>query len=213
MKTVGSMLHEARIAKRLTTAHIEQATKIREKYILAIEANDFGLLPSPSYAKGFVRNYAEYLGLPVDSIMAFFRRQMTESVRTSILPKGVSDPLNAPLIHLTPSRFIVFIISSLLLIFLVYLGGQYFRIGKAPPLTVLSPVNQQIVSTSRVIVEGKTDPDTTILINGVSTIVRDDGRFYEQMPLVPGVNIISIVATSRFGKTTTIVREVGFQPD
>lgn len=213
MKTVGSLLREARINKGLTPADVERAIKIREKYILAIEADDFGLLPSPSYAKGFVRNYAEYLGLPGESIMAFFRRQMTDSTRTSILPKGMSEPLNTPLIHLTPGRFIALIVSTLLLLFLVYLGRQYILIGRAPPLTITSPTNQQIITTSRLAVEGKTDPDTTVLINGVSTIVRDDGRFYEQVPVTFGVNKITITATSRFGKTTTIVREVGFQPD
>ena len=207
------MLQEARIAKGLTPQEIERAIKIREKYILAIEADNFGELPSPSYAKGFIRNYAEYLGLSTESVMAFFRRQMTEVSKTSILPKGVSDPLNAPVFHLTPGRFIILIVSLLLLVFLFYLGRQYVLIGHAPPMTVTSPIHQQIVSAPRVVVEGKTDADTTVVINGVSTIVRDDGRFYDQVPLSPGVNTITISATSRFGKTTTIVREVGYQPD
>ncbi len=206
------MLQEARIAKGLSPIDVERAIKIREKYIIAIEANDFGRLPSPSYAKGFVRNYAEYLGLPTDAIMAFFRRQMTDVSKASLLPKGVSDPLNAPFVHLTPGRFVGFLVSILLIIFLFYLGNQYFRIGKAPPLTVTSPTDQQIVTSSRVVVEGKSDADATVTINGISTIVRDDGRFYEQVAVEPGVNKITISATSRFGKTSTEVREVGYQP-
>ncbi|MCL4200076.1 helix-turn-helix domain-containing protein [Patescibacteria group bacterium] len=212
MKTVGSMLQEARIAKGLSPIDVERAIKIREKYIIAIEANDFDRLPSPSYAKGFVRNYAEYLGLPTDAVMAFFRRQMTDVSKASLLPKGVSDPLNAPLVHLTPGRFVGFLVSVLLIIFLFYLGNQYFRIGKAPPLTVTSPADQQIVTSSRVVVEGKSDADATVTINGISTIVRDDGRFYEQIAVEPGVNKITVSATSRFGKTSTEIREVGYQP-
>lgn len=212
MKTVGSMLAEARTTKGLSAADIERAIKIREKYILAIEEDNFAALPSPSYAKGFVRNYAEYLGLPTDSTMAFFRRQMTDVSRASLLPKGVSEPLNAPLVHLTPGRFVGLLVSVLLIIFFLYLGNQYFRIGVAPPLTVTSPTNQQIVSGSRVIVEGVSDPDATVTINGISTIVRDDGRFYEQIAVDVGVNKITIIAISRFGKATTITREVGYQP-
>lgn len=212
MKTVGSMLREARVKKGITPGGVEQAIKIREKYILAIEADSFSDLPSPSYAKGFVRNYAEYLGLPTDAVMAFFRRQMTDVSRASLLPKGVADPLNAPLVHLTPGRFIAFLVGALCVVFFIYLGSQYLQIGKAPPLAVTSPLHQQITESSRVVVEGKTQPDTTVLINGVSTIVRDDGRFYEQIAVEPGVNKIIITATSRFGKVTTIVREVGYQP-
>lgn len=212
MKTVGIMLREARTSKGLTPQDVERAIKIREKYIVAIEADSFGQLPSPSYAKGFVRNYAEYLGLPTDSMMAFFRRQMTDVSRASLLPKGIAQTLRPSWFHLTPGRFVGLLVSVLLIIFFLYLGRQYFRIGKAPPLTVNSPANQQIVSGSRVVVEGQSDRDATVTINGISTIVRDDGRFYEQVAVEPGVNKIMITAASRFGKTTTVVREVGYQP-
>ena len=96
MKTVGFMLKEAREKKGLTTSQVESTIKIREKFIIAIENDEFSILPSPSYAKGFVRNYAEFLGLPIDSTMAIFRRQTLESSKLSLLPKGVTDPLNTP---------------------------------------------------------------------------------------------------------------------
>lgn len=212
MKTVGLMLKEGRIAKGMTPIDIEKAIKIREKYILTIEDDNFRALPSPSYAKGFVRNYAEFLGLPIDATMAFFRRQMTEVSKSSLLPTGVAEPLNAPLFHLTPGRFMGILVSLLLVIFMFYLGNQYFRIGKVPPLVVSSPRVNEIVKDSRVIVEGKTDSDATVTINGVSTIVRDDGRFYDRVAVELGVNKIIIVSVSRFGKSTTIEREVGYQP-
>jgi cytoskeletal protein RodZ len=210
MKTVGTVLKDARIARGLKPSDIERAIKIREKYILAIEADAFGKLPSPSYAKGFVRNYAEYLGLSQSQMMAFFRRQMTESPKSSLLPKGVSDPLNKPLVHLTPGRFLGFVISILVILFLAYLGNQYFRIGKAPTLTVTSPLQNAVVSERRIVVEGKTDPDATVTINGVSTIVRDDGRFYEQLPVENGTNTITIQSVSRFGKETKDIRTITF---
>lgn len=206
------MLQEARITKGLTPQDVERVIKIREKYIVAIEADNFSSLPSPSYAKGFVRNYAEFLGLPTDAMMAFFRRQMTDVSKASLLPRGVSESLGASRIHLTPGRFVAFLVSVLLIIFFLYLGNQYFRIGKAPPLIVSSPTNQEIVSSSRVVVEGQSDRDATVMINGISTIVRDDGRFYEQVAVEPGVNKITVTATSRFGKTTIVAREVGYQP-
>lgn len=212
MKTVGKMLQEARTTKGLTPQDVERAIKIREKYIVAIEADDFSSLPSPSYAKGFVRNYAEFLGLPTDAMMAFFRRQITDVSNVSLLPKGVSEPLRTSWLHLTPGRFVVLLVSALLIIFFLYLSRQYFRIGKAPPLAVTSPTNQQITSSSRVVVEGQSDRDATVMINGISTIVRDDGRFYEQVAMEPGVNKITVTATSRFGKTTTVTKEVGYQP-
>lgn len=212
MKTVGSVLKEGRLAKGLTPLDIEHAIKIREKFIIAIEADNFRALPSPSYAKGFVRNYSEYLGLPTEAVMAFFRRQMTEPTRTSLLPKGVSDPLNAPFLHLTPGRFLGILVSILLVVFFIYLGNQYYKISQPPNLIVDAPKNQVIVSERHVAVTGKTDSDATVMINGVSTVIRDDGQFYYQFAVDPGVNKITISAVSKFGKTTTVVREVGYQP-
>jgi len=213
MKTVGTMLKNARIAKELTVSDVERDTKIREKFIRAIESDNFRALPSPSYAKGFVRNYAAYVGLDTDAAMAFFRRQMAEAPGSSLLPKGVSDPLNAPAVHLTPGRFLAILVGVLLVIFMVYLGGQYFRINQPPELIVDAPKDQAIVSEQHVAVEGRTDPDATVLVNGVSTVVRDDGRFYIQVALDAGVNKLTVTATSRFGKTVTVMREVGFSPE
>lgn len=210
MKTVGSMLKQARIAKGLTPAQVEKDIKIREKFIRAMEADSFRELPSPSYAKGFVRNYAAYVGLDTDIALAFYRRQIADTSGSSLLPKGVADPLNRPFLHITPGRFIGFLVALLFLIFFGYLGSQYIRINEPPPLDVTSPVDQQIVTKQHVAIEGRTDPDASLVVNGVSTVVRDDGRFYIQISLDPGVNHIVVTATSRFGKTTSVEREVGF---
>lgn len=212
MKTVGVMLKEARVAQGLTLAQVEQETKIREKFLSGIEADEFASLPSLSYAKGFIRNYAEYLDLSSEVIMAIFRRQTHESPKSSLLPRGVADPLNASRFQLTPGRFLGLLVSGLLVVFLIYFISQYRRLSQAPTLVVVAPTNQVIVSQEKVIVEGKTDSDATVTINGVSTIVRDDGRFYEQVPVTLGVNKIIIVATSKFGKTQIQMREVGYQP-
>ncbi|KKR02984.1 MAG: hypothetical protein UT26_C0012G0001, partial [Microgenomates group bacterium GW2011_GWC1_39_12] len=58
---------------------------------------------------------------------------------------------------------------------------------------------------------GTTNPDATVMVNGVSVTVRSDGRFFTQITLEPGVNTITILATSRYGKTTTMLRKVGLQ--
>lgn len=205
------MLKDAREGKNFSTQDIERFTKIRERFIVAIEADEFSLLPSLAYAKGFVRNYAEFLGLSVEDVMAFFRRQTTEASKASLLPKGVVDPLNTSFFQLTPSKFLTLFVSLLLLLFFSYLGFQYNRVNANPMLTVDAPKDQLIVTQKRITVEGKTDPDATVTINGVSAVVRSDGRFFEQMAIDSGVNKIQIVASSRFGKTTTVIREVGLQ--
>jgi cytoskeleton protein RodZ len=60
---IGSSLREARVRQGLEFAEIETGTKIRGKYLHALEDEQFDVLPGETYIKGFLRTYAEYLGL------------------------------------------------------------------------------------------------------------------------------------------------------
>jgi cytoskeleton protein RodZ len=60
---IGSSLREARLRQELDFPALEERTKIRSKYLRALEDERFDLLPAPTYIKGFLRSYAEALGL------------------------------------------------------------------------------------------------------------------------------------------------------
>lgn len=211
MKTVGSMLQSERVLKGLTLRQVELGTKIRLKFLEAIEKDDFSPMPSISYAKGFVKNYAEFLGLSSETVLAFFRRQTTDIPKSAILPKGISEPLNRSFWQLTPGKFMALVLGVLACLFMAYFALQY-RVFQAPPMLVIeSPAENQMTSETRIDVLGVTEPDATVTINGVSVLVRSDGRFFDQVSLAPGVNKLTITATSRLGKSTTIEREVGLQ--
>lgn len=211
MKTVGTSLREARLLKNLTLEEVEVATKIRAKFLEAIESDDYNKLPSLAYAKGFVKNYSTYLGLDSDTVLAFFRRQTTEIPRASLLPKGMAEPLNKPWFYLTPGRFLGVVIATLATLFLVYFGVQYRRLNQPPGLAIEQPRDQTMTTDKRVDVLGQTDPDATVTVNGFSVVVRSDGKFFSQVTLEPGVNTLTVVAASRFGKATTLTRTVGLQ--
>jgi cytoskeleton protein RodZ len=63
MFEIGSSLREARERRNLSYGQVEAETAIRTRYIRALEDEDFHILPGPTYTKGFLRAYAEYLGL------------------------------------------------------------------------------------------------------------------------------------------------------
>jgi hypothetical protein len=60
---IGNSLRETRLRRSVEFAQAEQATKIRGKYLRALEEERFDELPSQTYVKGFLRTYADYLGL------------------------------------------------------------------------------------------------------------------------------------------------------
>ena len=63
MFEIGNSLREARLRKELDFPELEQGTKIRAKYLRALEDENFDQLPAATYVKGFLRTYADYLGL------------------------------------------------------------------------------------------------------------------------------------------------------
>ena len=63
MFEIGNSLREARVRQQLELTEVEQATKIRGRYLRALEEESFDALPAQTYVKGFLRTYADYLGL------------------------------------------------------------------------------------------------------------------------------------------------------
>ncbi len=60
---IGPVLEQARKDQGLTLDDVEQATKIRKRYLAGLEREDYGVLPDAVYAQGFLKTYANYLGL------------------------------------------------------------------------------------------------------------------------------------------------------
>jgi cytoskeleton protein RodZ len=75
MPDIGSTLREARMRARIDISEVEAQTKIRAKYLRAIENEEWDLLPGPVYAKSFLRTYGDYLGLDSRMLVDEFRRR------------------------------------------------------------------------------------------------------------------------------------------
>jgi cytoskeleton protein RodZ len=79
MPSIGETLREARMRQHLDIADVEARTKIRAKYLRALENEEFGMLPGPTFVKTFLRTYAEMLGLDphvlVEEYRAGFERE------------------------------------------------------------------------------------------------------------------------------------------
>ena len=78
MADIGSTLREARIRARIDISEIEMKTKIRAKYLRAIENEEWDLLPGPVYAKSFLRTYGDYLGLDSRMLVEEYKRFPSE---------------------------------------------------------------------------------------------------------------------------------------
>src|ERR671911_1463371 len=80
---IGAVLEKARKQRGLTLDEAEYATKIRKRYLDGLEREDFGVLPDAVYARGFLKTYANYLGLDGEDLARQLRdRRRSRRERT-----------------------------------------------------------------------------------------------------------------------------------
>jgi cytoskeletal protein RodZ len=86
MADIGSTLREARMRARIDISEVEAQTKIRAKYLRAIENEEWDLLPGPVYAKSFLRTYGDFLGLDSRMLIDEFKRRYESPTDQEIRP-------------------------------------------------------------------------------------------------------------------------------
>jgi cytoskeleton protein RodZ len=84
---IGSILKEARARRGLDIRTVEEQTKIRTKYLRALENGDWDALPGPAYTRGFLRTYATLLGLDAEALVDEYRRRVEHEGR------GLGEPV------------------------------------------------------------------------------------------------------------------------
>lgn len=95
MQGVGAQLRERRDAMGVTLAEVEVATRIRQKYLSALEADEWHLLPGEVVGRGFLRNYADYLGLEPQEIIERRRAVTDPGLSVALSTTSAGAPLPA----------------------------------------------------------------------------------------------------------------------
>ncbi|MBV9334294.1 MAG: helix-turn-helix domain-containing protein [Solirubrobacterales bacterium] len=87
MADIGTTLREARIRARIDISEVEARTKIRAKYLRAIENEEWDLLPGPVYVKSFLRTYGDFLGLDSRHLVDEYKRRYERPTDQELRPK------------------------------------------------------------------------------------------------------------------------------
>lgn len=128
MPAIGETLREARLRREVDIAEVSARTKIRTKYLRALEADDFDQLPGPTYVRTFLRTYAGYLGLDAQLLVEEYRsrhEQPEEELATPFAPAPVAarerrpPRPRAPAGSPSPGRLAAAAIVGLVAVFLV----------------------------------------------------------------------------------------------
>lgn len=211
MIRIGAQFREERKRQNLTIEEIAKATKIREEFLNAIESGEYKKLPGASYAYGFVRNYAKFLGLPVERSLAIFRREFDEKKSIEILPNGLlkQGEYQLPKVRIGRSTILVTLILIIIASFLFF---QYRSAFFNPNLDVQEPQENQKINSLSLIVEGETDPNSTLIIEEEQVSVDSNGKFRKEITVFPGTTTIHFQVENRFGRKTIVERKINVAP-
>lgn len=207
MIKLGQRLSDERIRKGLSLDEVSQSTKIKIQYLTAIEKGEYEKLPSVSYVQGFVRNYAKFLGLPEDEILALFRREFNEEKVFRVLPTGLAKDQEFTLTGFKLKQTFILIAIVFIAIF-AYVFFQYRYAFLNPPLTVSEPLEMEIISRQTVQVIGKTDPNATVYVDKNEVPIDSNGYFEKSLSVFPGKTTIVVNVINTFGRQTSLDRDI-----
>jgi len=208
MKSTGRILNETRVLQKIELGAVAQATKIRPEYLAFIEADAYSHLPNSTVAKGFIKNYSEFLHLNPDHMLAIFRRDFIEDNRGQIVPRGIADPVSTRFVW-TPKLTLFLIVAVIVIIFFFYLYYQYRMLSGPPFLAVDQPQDRTVTTENIITITGRTNPEATLSINNEKVPLSGGGKFSFRWQLPQkGEQQITIVAISKANKTNSLTRTI-----
>src|SRR5579862_4102486 len=199
-------LASARERKGVDLTRAERDTKIRARYLSALERGDYRDLPGAVYTKGFLRNYAIYLGLDPDDVLRQWRRERGDEVAPDapiVPPRPIAEP-SRPLTF-SPSVIVAALMTFGVIAFGVYLSVQLLRYAKPPELSVTDPNPASITvdeTATTYHIDGTSTPGALITITAPGrdqpyrVTALGDGTWGMDVDLRRGANRFDITATS-----------------
>jgi len=218
---LGEVLRTAREAKGVDLARVERDTKIRSRYLTALETGDYAELPGAVYTKGFLRNYGAYLGLDPEYLVDLYRLEsaapITERPTVHAPPRPITSRRSRTLV-VTPGAIVAALLTAGVAVFIIYLVAEFVTFARTPDLVITDPAtNVGAYDRLEFTIVGTTEPNSRVTIEGLrenpSVTADASGNFSIVVALVPGSNVITLVAndplTGRFSNRVSRTIIVG----
>jgi len=157
---IGNSLREARLRQNLDFPRIEEGTKIRGKYIQALEAERFEVLPGDTYVKGFLRTYAEYLGLDGQLYVDEYNSRFASTEE----PLTPSAPPTRPRHRVSESNLVVVALAAIVAITMLVVVAFGFGDGTSsdPTVGAVGSSTSESTATETTTTAGAGNPKSTL---------------------------------------------------
>jgi hypothetical protein len=135
MAEIGATLRAARMSARIDVSEIEAQTKIRAKYLRALENEEWDLLPGPTFVRSFLRTYAQALGLDAKALVEEYRLSYERPSEAALEPI-VSTPSSSSSrgrVPAPPSRGYMALVGVVVVVIVLLIYGLLSGGGGSPP--------------------------------------------------------------------------------
>ncbi|MCS7092342.1 MAG: helix-turn-helix domain-containing protein [Patescibacteria group bacterium] len=197
MRTIGIIIREARLSKKMALSDLSRLTKIKQDFIEKIEQERWRELPEYATVAGFVKRIAQCLELSEDRLVSTLRRDYSIDQKNLVPQKEIATGF-----IWQPKYTFFMLVAMILAIFTTYIIAQYISFNSPPSLTIYKPVENEIIKSRYFTVEGATSPDSTVRVNNQTAYVEKDGRFFTEIEVGSETKEIIIKSVSRAGKET-----------
>ena len=205
MFEIGNTLREARVRRSITLQQVEEDTKIRVKYIQAMENEDFDVMPGATFVKGFLRTYSEYLSLDPEVMLDEYR---SRGVKTTEIqePFGGVSMLGAPRSHRGRNTVVFVAIICLLVLGVIWILGRGTETQpstKPGALGITSPSPSPSPSKS-----AKPQKTAAPVVKGELRVSAPDGESWLEVRKDASTGTVLFSGTVKKGTTRVFVGDV-----
>lgn len=199
MLSVGTILKKEREKKGLLLIDIEKQIKVREKYLKAIEEENWSYFSSKIYITGILKNYSRVLNLDHKKVLAFFRRdyERKEEVKFKRIVSSKYFTSETKVFF----KFGLIILSLFFIVYFIFQLKMYFS---PPDFTLLTPSAKNFTIEKSIKITGKTNKDTNVTIFGERIYQNKEGIFTYEYSINEGGNRLIINLIGANGKKAVV---------
>ena len=200
--TLGEQMKKLREERRLSLSEISKSTRVQVKYLEYLEEGNYSKLPAQVYVKGFLRNYAIFMGISGQSLLKQYEREqkIAQNIKGEDAGNKEIKPIKFSSFVVTPKLMIIAL--SVIFVFsgFIYLYRQVNNFVSTPRLAIMTPSDGSSVEGRTVRIAGVAEKNAQLFINDQPILVNEKGEFSEDVGLREGLNAITVVARNKFDK-------------
>jgi transcriptional regulator with XRE-family HTH domain len=215
--TVAEALIDMRTRLGLSQSEASRNSGIPKKYIEFFESGSNDITPDV-YARHKLRAYSNYLKLDAEKVIEAFQEENAQPVRHTEVrhaSRWRKHPLkNIPLTRMIGTPLVVraVVIGAVALSIGLFFVVRAHRMMAPPNISLLTPMDGLVTSERALTVEGHTEREVTLLVNGKPVYIDSEGNFQDDLNLREGLNVIHVVAIRKHGQESEVTRRVIVKP-